>query len=82
MGTIRYKNFKIHIIPGGHGGLPNMEFYNVMRDPEEKFGAIYQGLLAVTPIQNALRQHMKMMQKYSHRVSEVTSKGAEVMVHD
>ena len=82
LGAIRYEDFKVHILPGGHGGLPNMEFYNVMRDPGEKFGAMYQGLFAVTPIQNSLRQHMMMIQKYPHRVSEVTPKGAEVMAHD
>ncbi len=82
LGAIRYEDFKVHILPGGHGGLPNMEFYNVMRDPGEKFGAMYQGLFAVTPIQNSLRQHMMMIKKHPHRVSEVTPKGAEVMAHD
>jgi|GEM_PF-2632854 len=28
-----------------------MDFYNVMRDPGEKFGQLYPGLFAVTPIQ-------------------------------
>lgn len=59
-----------------------MEFYNVMRDPGEKFGAMYKGLFAVTPMQNSLRQHMMMFQKHPHRVSEVTPQGAEVMAHD
>ena len=32
IGAVRYEDFKIHIKPGGHGGLPNMDFYNVRRD--------------------------------------------------
>ena len=82
IGAIRYEDFKIHIKPGGHGGLPAMDFYNVMRDPGEKFGAMYQGLFAVTPIQNSLREHMMMVKKYPHRTSEVTPKGAELTPHD
>ena len=39
-----------------------MDFYNVMRDPGEKYGALYQGLFAVTPIQTTSRKHMKMIQ--------------------
>jgi arylsulfatase len=59
-----------------------MEFYNVMRDPGEKFGQFYPGLFAVTPIQNSLRQHMMMIQRYPHRVNKVTPKGAELTPHD
>ena len=32
LGAIRYEDFKVHITEG-HGGLPGMDFYNVMRDP-------------------------------------------------
>jgi arylsulfatase len=53
-----------------------------MRDPGEKFGQLYPGLFAVTPIQITLREHMKMIQKFPHRVSEVTPKGAELTPHD
>ncbi len=81
LGAIRYENYKIHI-KKGHGGLPGMDFYNVLRDPGEKYGALYQGLFAVTPIQTTLRKHMKMIQKFPHRVSEVTPKGAELTPHD
>jgi arylsulfatase len=81
LGAMRYEDYKVHL-KGQHGGLPAMDFYNVMRDPGEKFGAMYQGLWAVTPIQNSLRQHMMMIQKYPHRTSEVTPKGAELTPHD
>jgi arylsulfatase len=81
LGAIRYEDFKVHITEG-HGGLPGMDFYNVMRDPGEKYGQLYPGLFAVTPIQNHLREHMKMIQKFPHRVSEVTPEGAELTPHD
>jgi len=81
LGAIRYQDFKVHITEG-RGGLPGMEFYNVMRDPGEKFGQLYPGLFAVTPIQITLRGHMGLIQKFPHRVSEVTPKGAELTPHD
>ena len=59
-----------------------MDFYNVMRDPGEKYGQLYPGLFAVTPLQNALRQHMTAIKKYPHRTSEATPEGAELTPHD
>jgi arylsulfatase len=82
IGAVRYGDFKIHIKPGGHGGLPNMEFYNVRRDPAEKRGEFYPGLYAVTPLQNLLRGHMMLIRKFPHRVSKTMPKGAEVTPHD
>jgi arylsulfatase A-like enzyme len=81
LGAIRYEDFKIHI-KGAHGGLPGMDFYNVMRDPGEKFGELYPGLFAVTPVQIMLREHKQMIQEFPNRVSEVTPKGAELSPHD
>ena len=48
LGAIRYEDFKVHIKPA-KGGLPGMDFYNIMRDPGEKYGKLYQGLFAVAP---------------------------------
>jgi arylsulfatase A-like enzyme len=81
LGAIRYKDFKVHM-KGQHGGLPAMDFYNVKRDPGEKFGEMYPGLFAITPIQDGMRQHMMAIQKYPHRTSKVTPKGAELTPHD
>ncbi len=81
LGAIRYEDFKVHL-KAGHGGLPGMDFYNVMRDPGEKYGQLYPGLFAVTPIQMTLGKHMKLIQKFPHRVSEVTPKGAELTPRD
>ncbi|MHC4413646.1 MAG: sulfatase-like hydrolase/transferase [Planctomycetota bacterium] len=81
LGAIRYEEFKIHIKPGGHGGLPAMDFYNVLRDPGEKYGAFYAGLFAVTPLQNHLRDHMLMIRRFPHR-QPALPKGAEITPHD
>ena len=66
LGAVRYENFKIHIKPS-HGGLPGMEFYNIKRDPGEKYGKLYPGLFAVTPIQMFIGSHMQMITKFPHR---------------
>ncbi len=44
--VIRYEDFKI-LITEGRGGLPGMDFCDVMRDPGEKYGQLYPGLFAV-----------------------------------
>jgi len=56
LGAIRYEDFKVHI-KAAHGGLPGMDFFNIRRDPGEKYGELYPGLFAVTPMQMLLRQH-------------------------
>lgn len=81
LGAMRFGDYKVHL-KGQHGGLPGMDFYNVKRDPGEKFGAMYQGLFAVTPIQNGLRQHLMMIKEFPHRISRITPKGAELTPHD
>lgn len=80
LGAVRYENFKIHVKPA-HGGLPGMDFYNIKRDPGEKYGALYPGLFAVTPIQMLMRQHMGMLQKFPHRPPETPSE-ASLTPHD
>ncbi|MHC4811498.1 MAG: sulfatase-like hydrolase/transferase [Planctomycetota bacterium] len=66
LGAIRYQDFKVHIKPA-KGGLPSMEFYNVRRDPGEKFGQMYPGLFAVAPMQKFIGSHMGMIQRFPHR---------------
>lgn len=65
LAALRYGDFKIHIKPS-HGG-PSMEYYNIKRDPGEKFGEMYPGLFAITPIQMFIGKHMGMIQKFPHR---------------
>jgi arylsulfatase len=83
LGAIRWGDFKLHIKPGGgHGGLPPIESYNVMRDPGEKFGYMYPYLFTVTPFQNLIKSHKLQIQKFPNRVSKTMPKGAEVTPHD
>ena len=80
LGAIRYEDFKVHI-KAAQGGLPGMDFYNVKRDPGERYGELYPGLFAVTPIQMFLRQHMSTIEKFPHRAPG-TPKGSELTPHD
>ncbi len=80
LGAIRYENFKVHI-KAAHGGLPGMDFYNIKRDPGEKYGQLYPGLFAVTPIQMIMRQHMGRVKQFPHRPPAV-AKEAELTPHD
>lgn len=66
LAAIRYEDFKIHI-KAAHGGLPGMDFYNVKRDPGEKYGKLYPGLFVVAPTQIFLKSHMEMIKKFPHR---------------
>jgi arylsulfatase A-like enzyme len=80
LGAIRYEDFKIHV-KASHGGLPGMDFYNIRRDPGEKYGQLYPGLFAVTPIQMLLREHMGMIAEFPHRPPEAPE-GSEITPHD
>ena len=66
LAAIRYEDFKVHIVPS-KGGLPGMEFYNIKRDPGEKYGHLYPGLFAVAPIQTFIGSHEAMIQKFPNR---------------
>jgi len=81
LGAVRWDKFKVHILPGG-GSLPPMEVYNVVRDPGEKFGGMYHYLFAVTPLQNLIKSHKLLIQKFPHRVSKTMPEGAEITPHD
>ena len=80
LAAIRFDDFKIHI-RAAQGGLPGMDFYNIRRDPGEKFGELYPGLYAVTPIQQFMRQHMGMLGEFPHRPPGVPE-GSELTPHD
>ena len=66
LGAVRYGDFKIHI-KAAKGGLPGMDFYNVKRDPGEKYGALYPGLFTVAPSQKFIGSHMELIRKFPHR---------------
>ena len=80
LGAIRYEDFKVHI-KAAQGGLPGMDFHNIKRDPGEKYGALYGGLFAVTPIQMTMRQHMGRIKQFPHREPHV-AKEARLTPHD
>ena len=80
LGAIRYEHFKIHI-KAAHGGLPGMDFYNIRRDPGEKYGELYGGLFAVAPIQMIMRQHMGRIRQFPHR-EPGQPKDARLTPHD
>ncbi|MGB0258519.1 MAG: sulfatase-like hydrolase/transferase [Coraliomargarita sp.] len=66
LGALRYEDFKV-VIKGNKGGLPDMDFYNIKRDPGERFGPMYDGLFAVTPMQSFMKAHMGLMQQFPNR---------------
>lgn len=68
LAAIRMGQIKLHIIPGSRGGLPNMEVYNLTRDPGEKYGEMYSQLWAVVPFQRLIGAHNALIRKYPHRV--------------
>ncbi|MEO9573575.1 MAG: sulfatase-like hydrolase/transferase [Roseobacter sp.] len=80
LGALRYENFKIHITEG-HGGLPGMDFYNIKRDPGEKYGQLYPGLFAVSPMQFLLESHNGRIAQFPHR-SPMTPEESTLTAHD
>jgi arylsulfatase A-like enzyme len=65
--AVRMEDHKLVIVPGSRGGLPNYEMYNLLRDPGEKFGAMYSQLWAIVPFQRMVGSHMKTIKKNPHR---------------
>jgi len=82
LGALRFGDIKAVINKSHGGGLPPIEMYNVIRDPAEKFGGMYNYLYTVTPFQNLAKSHMQMIKKFPHRVSKVIPEGAEITPHD
>ena len=67
LAAVRMDNMKLHIKPGSQGGLPNMEVYNITRDPGEKFGSMYYQLSYVVPFQRLIGKHRRAIEKFPHR---------------
>lgn len=69
IGAVRMDDYKMHIIPGGgHGGLPGMEMYNIMRDPREENGKMYPYLYLISTFQNKIAIHNQIKKKFPDRV--------------
>jgi arylsulfatase A-like enzyme len=82
LGAVRWKDIKAVLTGPSQGGLPGLSMYNVKRDPIEREGALYSYLWTVTPFQNIVKGHKRLIEKYPHRVSKTMPKGAELTAHD
>ena len=81
VGAVRIGDYKAVMGGGVGGGLPQFETYNILRDPGEKYGALYGGLFAVTPIQMTMRRHMGRIKQFPHRKPDAP-KEAQLTPHD
>ena len=66
LGAIRLNDIKLHI-KGTGGSIPEIETYNIMRDPAEKFGKLYYYLWMVQPVMDLVKAHMALNHKFPHR---------------
>ena len=58
----------LHELTGG--GVPQIDIYNVLRDPGEKFGEVFPHLWIFAPMQEMMGAHMAMIRKFPHRVNK------------
>jgi arylsulfatase A-like enzyme len=65
LGAVRLDEFKLFIKSIG-SSVPDVDIYNIMRDPREKFGHVYPYLFLITPFQDVIKAHMKMIKKFPH----------------
>lgn len=52
------------------GGVPQMDIYNILRDPGEKFGEVFPHVWIFAPMQDMMGAHMGMIRKFPHRVNK------------
>jgi hypothetical protein len=53
LGALRYEDLKVYITEGSCGPQ-EMDFYNIKRQPGEKYGKLYPGVFAVALMQMLL----------------------------
>ena len=58
----------LHELTGG--GVPQIDIFNVLRDPGEKFGEVFPHLWIFAPMQEMMGAHMAMIRKFPHRVNK------------
>ncbi len=66
LGAMRINEMKI-LIKGIGGSIPELEVYNISRDPCERYGELYPYLWMVQPAQNFYNSHMAMIKKFPNR---------------
>jgi arylsulfatase len=84
LGAVRWGPYKM-VITEGHGGLPGMEIYNIMRDPAERFGQMYNYMQMIAPVQRVIQAHMRTIAQFPHRTLQPQhdmAPEAELTPHD
>ncbi|NGX58510.1 MAG: Arylsulfatase [Chlamydiae bacterium] len=72
LGAVRINDIKL-IIKGTGGSIPEIETYNIKRDPCERFGKLYPYLWMVQPAQDLIKGHLQLIQKFPNRKKESDS---------
>ena len=69
IGAVRMGDLKMHMGPE-KGGVPQVDFYNIMRDPREEHGKESKGsmLAHLIPFRRLIQGHMMMKQRFPDRV--------------
>jgi len=70
--ALRLNNIKM-LIKGKGGSIPEIEAYNILRDPCERYGELYPYLWMIQPAQDIVSAHMAMIKKFPNRKPEVVS---------
>ncbi len=86
IGAVRYGDLKA-VITGdpASGSLPQVEIYNIARDPRETHGKFYPYLWAITPFQQLIQSHIAKIEDFPNRKLKPehdTHEKAELTPHD
>lgn len=66
IGAVRLGDYKAVMGGGVGGGLPQFETYNILRDPGEKYGAVYPYLWFIQPLNDLMRSHAESIARFPH----------------
>ena len=66
VGAVRIGDYKAVMGGGVGGGLPQFETYNIVRDPGERYGKVYPYLWFIQPLNDLMRDHNALIQKFPH----------------
>ena len=70
IGAVRINDMKMVVKGPPKGGIPDVDFFNIMRDPKEAHAkqTMGSGLAHLIPIQRLMMSHNMMIQRFPHRV--------------
>jgi arylsulfatase len=83
LGAVRKQHLK-NLKGVMHGGLPTNQVFNILADPREEHSVpsdFMRYLSLAVPFQDFVTEHMKMIEKFPHRVL-APSPGAGIIDHD